>query len=83
MAFVGLGVTLVGLFFCCLKVPVLMLLSLPMALVGTLLSVMNLRKEKSKFTIISLDICAIVAIYIAVIWVVGIGNIMAYFATLK
>lgn len=83
MAFVGLGVTLVGLFFCCLKVPVLMLLSLPMALVGTLLSVMNLRKEKSKFTIISLVICAIVAIYIAVIWVVGIGNIMAYFATLK
>ena len=83
MAFVGLGVSLVGLFFCCLKVPVLMLLSLPMALVGTLLSVMNLRKEKGTFTIISLVVCAVVAIYIAVIWVIGIGNILAYLATLQ
>lgn len=78
MAFAGLGISLIGVFFCCLKVPVLMLLSLPMAAVGLLLSIMSLRKEKSVFNIVSTVICAVATVYIAVIWVIGIITIDTY-----
>ena len=78
MAFAGLGISLIGVFFCCLKVPVLMLLSLPMAAVGLLLSIMSLCKEKSIFNIVSTVICAVATIYIAVIWVIGINTIITY-----
>lgn len=78
MAFAGLGISLIGVFFCCLKVPVLMLLSLPMAAVGLLLSILSLRKERSVFNIVSTVICAVATIYIAVIWFMGISAIIGY-----
>ena len=80
MAFAGIGISVVGLFFSLLEVPVLMLLSFPMALGGLILSVMTLRKNREILTIIGVAVCAVLTIYLAVVWAMGIGAIAAFLA---
>ncbi len=83
MAFAGIGISAVGLFFCLLEVPVLMLLTLPMALGGLVLSLLTLKKSRDILAIVGVAVCAIITIYIAIVWVMGMGQIGAFLATLK
>lgn len=80
MAFAGIGISVVGLFFSLLQVPVLMLLSFPMALGGLVLSLLMLRKNREILTIVGVAICAVLTIYIAIVWIMGIGTISAFLA---
>ena len=81
MAFAGIGISVVGLFFSLLQVPVLMLLSLPMALGGLVLSLLTLKKNKETLTIVGVAVCAVLTIYLAVVWIFGIGHMCAFLAS--